>query len=225
MYQGPSLSLHYLRSSVFNSILSPLFRMSDRYSYANSEEDDRYQAEVQDEDERQYYEDEDAYWLEDHDQPQSKKGSGASDSSQQRPLQATTLSASKAAKKTGVKGPKTFALPIDRASYETMIGEGTTLDDEGYPLLPNGITTFVVREDQKKPANWGSFGFAYTTSGGGTHKGTATWRTVRYSCLGVIVCDTLDCDYRGSPFTSRARRNGWEATWERLFLPFYEYVS
>lgn len=159
------------------------------------------------------FEDEDAYWSSDEETPKSKKSPGSCDSSQNNHHMASTLSASIPMKKTGVKGPKTFALPVDRGSYQTQIAADATLDDEGYPLLPNGHTTFVLGENQKKPANWGSFGFAYTTSGGGTNRGTETWRTVRYTCLGVIVCDNLVCDHRGSPFTSCARRAEWEAAW------------
>lgn len=186
------------------------FTMSDRHSYAHTptEEEDTYDVDLQDEDD---------FWLDDNDQPQSQKAPGTPEQLQHPSRQTNRPSGLNVHIKNGVKGPKTFALPADRASFQTMIGDGTALDDEGYPLLPNGITTFVVCKDQRKPANWGSFGFTYTTSGGGTQNGTATWRTVRYSCLGVIVCDSLACDYRGSPFTSRARQAGWEARWENLF--------
>lgn len=191
--------------------------MSDRHrhSYAHTENEDTYDYDFQ-EGESAQYQDEEEDWLQDDNKPHSNQASPRSESSQHRSCQASTLSASNTSKKPGVKGPKTFALPVNRASFHTVIADDTTLDDEGYPLLPNGPTTYVVCEDQKKPTNWGSFAFAYTTSGGGTHQGTATWRTVRYSCLGVIVCDNLECDYRGSPFTSRARRIGWEATWAHL---------
>lgn len=82
------------------------------------------------------------------------------------------------AKRHGVKGKKTFGLPLDRASFKTFIDNNTTLDDEGYPLLPNGNTVYVRKPGQAKVTNWGTFGFAYTTSGGGTSRGPADWRTV-----------------------------------------------
>ncbi|KAH9807655.1 hypothetical protein DFH28DRAFT_1138495 [Melampsora americana] len=105
---------------------------------------------------------------------------------------------------------KTFSLPIDRASYTTFTKEEATLDDEGYPILPNGNTVFVRQEGQKSPTNWGTFSFAYTTSGGGIKEG-CNWRTVRFTCLGVIVCKSLQCNYLGSPHTSSARRKEWQS--------------
>lgn len=122
----------------------------------------------------------------------------------------TTLTSSKA-KKTSVQGvKKTFGLPLDRASFTTFIHEEAFADDEGYPLLPNGNTVYVRQEGQKNPTNWGTFGFAYTTSGGGIKEGS-DWRTVRFSCLGVIVCLSLQCDYLGSPHTSSARMAEWHS--------------
>lgn len=113
------------------------------------------------------------------------------------------------AKRHGVKGKKTFGLPLDRASFKTFIDNNTTLDDKGYPLLPNGNTVYVRKPGQAKVTNWGTFGFAYTTSGGGTSRGPADWRTVWFSCLGVIVCKDIACDYLGSPPTAGTRRAEW----------------
>ncbi|EGF97064.1 uncharacterized protein MELLADRAFT_88447 [Melampsora larici-populina 98AG31] len=110
-------------------------------------------------------------------------------------------------KKKGIKGKKTFALPHDHAAFETFIDEGTTIDDEGYPILPNGNTVYVRQPDQPKITNWGTFAFTYTTAGGGTKGNTATWRTVRFTCLGVIECTNPDCDFLGSPPTAKDKRD------------------
>ncbi|EGG10997.1 uncharacterized protein MELLADRAFT_92421 [Melampsora larici-populina 98AG31] len=117
----------------------------------------------------------------------------------------TTASKSKK-KKEGVKGKKTFGLPQDRTSFETFIDADTTLDEEGYPFLPNGNTVYV-RQPQQQLANWGTFAYTYTTSGGGTNNGKAIWQTVRFKCLGVIVCDNPSCDHLGSPPTAKDKRD------------------
>ncbi|KAH9820495.1 hypothetical protein DFH28DRAFT_1120803 [Melampsora americana] len=95
---------------------------------------------------------------------------------QTKSKQATSSKSSQSlsSKRTGMKGKKTFGLPSDRLSFTTIIDDNTTVDDKGYPLLPNGHTVYVKDKGLKKPANWGTFAFAYTTSGGGI-KGD--WRT------------------------------------------------
>ncbi|EGG09899.1 uncharacterized protein MELLADRAFT_95318 [Melampsora larici-populina 98AG31] len=111
-------------------------------------------------------------------------------------------------RKVAIKVKKTFRLPLDRPSFETFIDENTTLDDEGYPLFPNGNTVFLRLSAEQKFTNWGTFGFTYTSSGGKS-KGPGDWRTVRYSCLGVIVCKSLGCNYLGSPPTAAPKREEW----------------
>ncbi|KAH9809415.1 hypothetical protein DFH28DRAFT_1225509 [Melampsora americana] len=129
---------------------------------------------------------------------------------QSRPTQTHVSSSSDSSKarKEGNKSKKIFSLPLDRASFETFIDDNTILDDDGYPLFPNGNTVFVKQPGHPKIANWGSFGFAYTSSGGKS-KGPVDWRTVRYSCLGVLVCENLVCDYLGSPPTAGQKRIEW----------------
>lgn len=104
---------------------------------------------------------------------------------------------------------KTFGLPLDRQSFVTFIHEESTVDEEGYPLLPNGNTVYVKQVDQQRPTNWGTFAFSYTTSGGGKQKNN--WQTVRFKCLGVIVCNNIQCDYLGSPPTCRNKRSQWSS--------------
>ncbi|EGG04179.1 uncharacterized protein MELLADRAFT_89606 [Melampsora larici-populina 98AG31] len=111
-------------------------------------------------------------------------------------------------RKVAIKVKKTFRLPLDRPSFETFIDDNTTLDDEGYPLFPNGNTVCLRLSAKQKFTNWGTFGFTYTSSGGKS-KGPGDWRTVRYSCLGVIVCKSLGCDYLGSPPTAAPKRAEW----------------
>lgn len=112
------------------------------------------------------------------------------------------------AKKIGVKGPKTFAVPVERGSYQTFIDHDSELDPEGYPFLPNGLTTFV-REPGQVYKNWGTFAFTYKTTGGGLKEG-CDWRLVRFHCLGVILCEG-ECGYRGSPPTGKKKIPEWLA--------------
>lgn len=148
---------------------------------------------------------------------QSSKSSTLYSASQRTHSQSTTTLTSSKAKKGSVQGvKKTFSLPLDRSSFSTFIHEEAFADEEGYPLLPNGNTVYVREEGQKNPTNWGTFGFAYTTSGGGIKEGSE-WRTVRFSCLGVIVCLSHQCDYLGSPHTSSARSAEWHSKYVGFF--------
>lgn len=126
-------------------------------------------------------------------------------------------------KKQGVKGKKTFGLPLDRASFETFIDDDTTVDEQGYPILPNRNTVYVRQPGQPKLTNWGTFAFTYTTSSGGTKNNTATWRTVRFQCLGVIVCTNSDCDYLGSPPTAKDKRLEFQSEWVWMLLCVKSY--
>ncbi|EGG04909.1 uncharacterized protein MELLADRAFT_88323 [Melampsora larici-populina 98AG31] len=90
-------------------------------------------------------------------------------------------------KKVGKKGKKTFSLPQDRESFVTFIDDNTTLDDEGYPLLPNENTMFVWQPG----------------------------RTIRFTCLGVLICNDSDCRYRGSPPTSSNKRVEWASNQQK----------
>ncbi|EGG11649.1 uncharacterized protein MELLADRAFT_90988 [Melampsora larici-populina 98AG31] len=109
--------------------------------------------------------------------------------------------------KVGKKGKKTFGLPLDRPSFQTFIDHGTTLDRQGYPLFPNGSTVFV-KQPKQECANWLTVGFVSTTSGGGTSK-RPDWRTVRFTCLGVVVCNNPDCDNLGAPPTGKGKIDAW----------------
>ncbi|EGG07589.1 uncharacterized protein MELLADRAFT_85422 [Melampsora larici-populina 98AG31] len=170
------------------------------YSDFEEQEDDTYQP-YQD-----GYEDKVADSEEEQDLPLPKAASQNSKSTTQS-NGSSTINLSNKSNKPGKKGKKTFSLPQDRASFTTFIDDDTTVDDKGYPLLPNGNTVFVRQPDQKL-VNWGTFQFTYTTSGGGTGKGS-DWRTIRFTCLGVFICNDLDCRYRGSPPTSTNKRLEW----------------
>ncbi|EGG02221.1 uncharacterized protein MELLADRAFT_91552 [Melampsora larici-populina 98AG31] len=106
--------------------------------------------------------------------------------------------------KIGKKGKKTFALPLDRPSFTNFIDHDTTIDEEGYPKLPNGQTVFV-RQPGQKFANWNTFTFTYTTSCPPKTARHPEWRTVRYHCLGVVLCGNLECKHRGSPPTAAVK--------------------
>ena len=56
--------------------------------------------------------------------------------------------------KIGKNGKNPFALPLNRSSFETFIDHNTTLDNEGYPKLPNGKTVFI-RPPGQTIKNWG----------------------------------------------------------------------
>jgi hypothetical protein len=91
-------------------------------------------------------------------------------------------------KKSSVSPPpqacKKWFLPKDRSSYVTFIDHGCKLDAKGYPLYPNGGTTFVQDPTVQTFRNFGSVGFTKTMSVEKTraHK----WNVKRIYCLGVM---------------------------------------
>jgi hypothetical protein len=59
---------------------------------------------------------------------------------------------------------KKWFLPKDRSSFVTFIDHGCQLDAEGYPIYPNGSTTFVHDPNICTFRNFGLVGFSKTMS-------------------------------------------------------------
>ncbi|OAV87839.1 hypothetical protein PTTG_29266 [Puccinia triticina 1-1 BBBD Race 1] len=85
---------------------------------------------------------------------------------------------------------------MDR-EFTTYINHGCVLDRQGYPLYPNGSTTFV-RCPGDEYHNFGAVGFSKESSNGSN---SDEWKTIRIYCLGVFWCDQEGCDYIGPPPT------------------------
>jgi hypothetical protein len=102
-------------------------------------------------------------------------------------------------------GQKNWFIPADQDSYKTHIDHGCKIDEEVYPIYPNGNTTFV-REEGKDITNFGTVGFAKTC--GVDYNKDRSWKTTRVYCLGVLRCDNDTCQWLGSPPTAR---NAFEA--------------
>lgn len=94
---------------------------------------------------------------------------------------------------------KKWFLPKDRSSFVTFIDHGCQLDAEGYPIYPNGSTTFVHDPNIRTFRNFGSVGFTKTMSMEKTRD--AEWTVKRIYCLGVLRCDDESCLWAGSPPT------------------------
>jgi hypothetical protein len=87
-----------------------------------------------------------------------------------------------------LKIKKVFFLPS--GNKVTFIDHGTTLDSEGYPLLPNGNTVFVKPPDMDI-TNWGEVGF--TKKVGVEYRSNGLWKLRRINCLGVLHCNRPGC--------------------------------
>jgi hypothetical protein len=83
--------------------------------------------------------------------------------------------------------------------FATYINHGCVLDRQGYPLYPNGSTTFV-RPTGTSITNFGAVGFSRICSNGAKSI-PSDWKVVRMYCLGVLQCDQDGCDYVGPPPT------------------------
>ncbi|EHS64724.1 uncharacterized protein PGTG_22420 [Puccinia graminis f. sp. tritici CRL 75-36-700-3] len=76
------------------------------------------------------------------------------------------------------------------------------MDREGYPLYPNRNTTFVLQPGAQI-TNFGNVGYSKTTSNEKSKDNR--WKVIRVRCLGVLLCDSEDCDYAGPPPTGQGK--------------------
>ncbi|PLW39025.1 hypothetical protein PCASD_08466 [Puccinia coronata f. sp. avenae] len=83
-------------------------------------------------------------------------------------------------------------------SYQTYIDHDCQLDRQGYPIYPNGRTTFV-KLPEMEATNFGSVGFT-KRMGIETPKDPG-WKIKSIYCLGVMLCNQQGCQWAGSPPT------------------------
>lgn len=102
-------------------------------------------------------------------------------------------------KKKGTRKIKNMRKIKNTDDFTTFIDHGCTLDDEQFPLYPNGETVFVRLPDAKV-TNFGIIGYSHTTNVTGAHD-KGDWKTTRVKCLGVMRCQMDTCDFRGPPPT------------------------
>ena len=99
-----------------------------------------------------------------------------------------------------IVGQKLWFKPTNPAKYTTYIDHNCELDEQGYPLLPNGSTTFVRLPDAEI-TNFGTVGFVKTINS----EEKKIWKIVQMKCLGVMTCDDVNCWWVGPPPT------GWKS--------------
>jgi hypothetical protein len=97
------------------------------------------------------------------------------------------------------QGTKEWFIPCDIDSYKTFIDHDCQLDRQGYPIYPNGRTTFVNLREMEV-TNFGSVGFT-KRMGIETPKDPG-WKIKCIYCLGVMLCDQQGFQWAGSPPTS-----------------------
>ncbi|OAV96272.1 hypothetical protein PTTG_26438 [Puccinia triticina 1-1 BBBD Race 1] len=96
---------------------------------------------------------------------------------------------------------KEWFLPDMDEQFKTYIDHGRTLDKQGYPIYPNGRTTFL-RLPGEQITNFGTVGYTKTCSV--NYRRNCTWKVSRYFCLGALVCDNPSCNWAGAPPTGKA---------------------
>ncbi|OAV95598.1 hypothetical protein PTTG_26602 [Puccinia triticina 1-1 BBBD Race 1] len=96
---------------------------------------------------------------------------------------------------------KEWFLPNMDKQFKTYIDHGCTLDKQGYPIYPNGRTTFL-RLPGEQITNFGTVGYTKTCSV--NYRRNRTWKVSRYFCLGALVCDNPLCNWAGAPPTGKA---------------------
>jgi hypothetical protein len=93
--------------------------------------------------------------------------------------------------------------PNDDTSKSTYIDHGCILDKQGYPLYPNGNTTFL-RLPEDEITNFGMVGYSRTSSSNRRGRNNC-WKVTRYFCLGAMTCDNPDCNWAGAPPTDKRK--------------------
>ncbi|OAV89468.1 hypothetical protein PTTG_28681 [Puccinia triticina 1-1 BBBD Race 1] len=96
---------------------------------------------------------------------------------------------------------KEWFLPEMNKKHKTYIDHGCSLDKEGYPIYPNGRSTFV-RLPGEQVTNFGTV--AYTKTSSVNFRRDRTWKVTRYFCLGALVCNNPSCNWVGNPPTGKA---------------------
>lgn len=102
-------------------------------------------------------------------------------------------------KKKKARTVKNMKKITDKECFSTFIDHGCELDQDQYPLYPNGETTFV-RLPNSKVLNFGIIGYTHTVNVIGASKGD--WKETRVKCLGVMRCQNDRCSFRGPPPTA-----------------------
>ncbi|POW20305.1 hypothetical protein PSHT_03689 [Puccinia striiformis] len=99
----------------------------------------------------------------------------------------TTLKPNKTGTKaSSAKSGKEWFLPDSDQDYTNFTDHGCNFDKEGYPLYPNGNTTFF----QLPPNMFKNFGkVGYSKRSAVNYRRERTWKVTRHTCLGVLVCD------------------------------------
>ncbi|EGF97577.1 uncharacterized protein MELLADRAFT_84845 [Melampsora larici-populina 98AG31] len=101
------------------------------------------------------------------------------------------------------KRGKKFKTPIPATGeLQTFLDYGCTVDSQGYPTYPNGETVFV-QEPGADVVNFGHIAFTHTQKSRGSKKGD--WKTIWYTCLGVLQCNDDFCVYAGPPPTAKGK--------------------
>ncbi|KNE88768.1 hypothetical protein PSTG_17810 [Puccinia striiformis f. sp. tritici PST-78] len=106
-----------------------------------------------------------------------------------------------------IDSPKVITTPNENPTEakatprpNTFIDHGTKVDDEGYPLYPNGNTVFVLLPGDKVT----NFGLVrYTKRIASNTRSEMIWKVTRPRCLGALVCDNPGCQWAGSPPTGK----------------------
>ncbi|PLW10853.1 hypothetical protein PCANC_25655 [Puccinia coronata f. sp. avenae] len=100
-------------------------------------------------------------------------------------------------------GSKEWFLPQEMQSFTTFIDHNCKIDSQGYPLYPNGRTTFV-KFPEDEVLNFGTVGFTKRISSETPKEGG--WKVTRVYCLGVISCDHAECKWAASPPTGGTKQ-------------------
>lgn len=90
-------------------------------------------------------------------------------------------------------------LPTNKTLYKTFIDNGCELNEQDYPVYPNGKTVFV-KDPAKVITNFRFIGWTHTMRSETTKK--KDWRIRRYYCLGVMKCSDENCPLAASPPTA-----------------------
>lgn len=119
---------------------------------------------------------------------------------------------------------KQLQLPLNKNKFATWIDEGSEIDEQGYPIYPNGETIFVKNEeDSITNFQKGMATIAWTHTMRTEHN--EEWTIRRYYCLGLLYCSEKGCQLAGSPPTGHKGIEKHLAKYVILINQVYHFIS
>ncbi|EGG05587.1 uncharacterized protein MELLADRAFT_87855 [Melampsora larici-populina 98AG31] len=90
-------------------------------------------------------------------------------------------------------------LPVDKSQFATFVDHDCVINEQGYPIYPNGQTVYV-KKPEDRVINFCHIAWSHTMR---TEPSTnKKWIIRQYYCIGVMRCSNPDCELQAPPPTN-----------------------